>query len=83
MARALLLRPLTMDALEAQLAIAEFEETWREVRYHEGRASVADVEEAIRRVNALRRLADDVARRQATGASLSWPAPRATAPAGN
>jgi hypothetical protein len=61
-ARALLKSPDTMDAIDTQLATAEFEETWLEVRYHEGRATVAEVELAIRRVNTLRRLADRAAR---------------------
>jgi len=72
-----------MDTFDAQLAIAEFEEIWLEVRYHEGRATVADVEDAIRRVNALRRLADDRARRHAAGESFPWPASQASVPAGN
>jgi hypothetical protein len=44
-----------MDAFEARLAIAEFEELWTEVEYHEGRAGVADVERAIAQVDGLRR----------------------------
>ncbi len=51
-----------MDAIDTQLALAEFEEAWVAVRYHEGQASVADVQQAIRRVNKLRRLADQVTR---------------------
>ncbi len=51
-----------MDAIDTQLALAEFEEAWLAVRYHEGYASVADVQQAIRRVNKLRRLADQVTR---------------------
>jgi len=51
-----------MDAIDTQLATAEFEETWLEVRYHEGLATVDEVERAIRRVNNLRRLADRAAR---------------------
>ena len=68
-----------MDAIEAQLATAEFEEMWLEVRYHEGRASVADVERAIDLVNELRRLAEEIA----VDGALAWPAPRSRAVAGH
>jgi hypothetical protein len=71
--------PPGMDAIDTQLAAAEFEEIWLEVRYHEGRATIGDVERAIRWVNELRRLADE----QEIGAALPWPAPRASAAAGH
>ena len=68
-----------MDAIETQLATAEFEEMWLEVRYHEGGASLADVERAIDLVNELRRLAEEMA----VGGGLAWPAPRSRAVAGH
>ena len=70
---------LAMDAIDVQLATAEFEEMWLEVGYHEGRASVGDVERAISWVNELRRLADELA----LGVAFPWPAPRSTAPSGH
>jgi hypothetical protein len=70
-----------MDAFEARLGIAEFEELWTEVEYHAGRARVADVERAIARVDELRGLA----RRHRADrlAGLPRPARRATATLGH
>jgi hypothetical protein len=62
-----------MNALETQLATAEFEETWLEVRYHEGQATLAEVEEAIARVSQLRALVDRIAVEQtAEAGALEW-----------
>ena len=72
---------VTMEWTDRALARAEFEEAWIEVEYHEGRASVADVEAAIARVNAVRRLTAKMQRAQCTGRTFPWRAPRAAAPA--
>ena len=74
-----LLRAPDMDAIEVQLAAAEFEEIWLEVRYHEGSATIGDVSRAIQWVNELRRLVEE----RAVGGPLPWPAPRETADAGH
>ena len=70
-----------MNALEAQLATAEFEETWLEVRYHEGKATLAEVEQAIARVSELRALADRLALEHTVeaGALEWWTAPSVAA----
>ena len=68
-----------MDAIDTQLVVAEFEEIRLEVRYHEGRATIGDVERAIRWVNDLRRLADQ----HEISGTLPWPALRASAVAGH
>jgi hypothetical protein len=65
----------TMDAIEAQLEVAEFEALWLEVNYHEHGATVAEVERAISRVNRLRGLADRMADARMAGETLSWNAP--------
>ena len=72
-----------MEAIDRALSRAEFEEAWLEVQYHEGRASVADVQAAIARVNAVRRLAAKMKRAQHTGRTFPWRAPQASAPAGH
>jgi hypothetical protein len=64
---------LAMDMLDAELAKAEFEETWLEVRYHEGEATLAEVEQAMARVNELRALVERLAAvRAAEGGMLAW-----------
>jgi hypothetical protein len=64
---------LAMDMLDAELAKAEFEETWLEVRYHEGKATLAEVEQAMARVNDLRALVERLAAvRAAEGGMLEW-----------
>jgi hypothetical protein len=72
-----------MDALDAELARAEFEETWLEVRYHEGEATLAEVEHAIARVNELRALVERMSVRTADGALEWWTSPRPIAAAGH
>jgi hypothetical protein len=69
--------------VDMELATAEFEATWLEVRYHEGGATVAEVQAAIRRVDALRRTAATITRRRAIGATLSWQPSRPLQPIGN
>jgi hypothetical protein len=77
------LPPVMTEGLNMELARAEFEATWLEVRYQEGRASVADVERAIRRVDELRRMARAFAKARAAGGSFPWHGRTAVAPAGN
>ena len=77
------LLPSIMELIEAQLASAEFEATWLEVRYHDGSATVAQVEAAIRRVDELRRLAREAVRRRRVTVTLGSPAPERRAPLGN
>jgi hypothetical protein len=72
-----------MEGVDAQLAMAEFEALWIEVRYHEGRATAADVEGAIRRVNGLRRLAHDLQSPRKVGCTFPWREARPLTPAGN
>jgi hypothetical protein len=72
-----------MDAVDAQLTTAEFEAIWIEVRYHEGRATAADLEAAIRQVNALRRLAHDLELGRAVGCTFPWREARPLTSAGN
>src|SRR5262249_23742893 len=81
LARAVLCIPRIMEWTDRALARAEFEEAWAEVEYHEGRASLADVQAAIARVNAVRRLIAKMQRAQHTGRTFPWRAPRTTAPA--
>jgi hypothetical protein len=61
-----------MDALDAELARAEFEETWLEVRYHEGEATFDEVEQAIARVNELRALVERLAVQTADSGAVEW-----------
>ena len=78
------LSPMTaMEAVNTQLATAEFEALWIEVRYHEGRATAADVEAAIHRVNDLRRLAHDLRYGRKVGFTFSWREARPLTSAGN
>jgi hypothetical protein len=69
--------------IDMELATAQFEATWLEVRYHEEGASVAEVEAAIRRVDALRRVAATMAHERAVGESFSWRAPEVRQIAGH
>ena len=79
----LLSRSVMMEGMDTALAMAEFEATWLEVSYQDGRASVAEVQRAIRRVDELRRVAAALARAYATGNGLTWSVRRAVAPAGH
>jgi len=72
-----------MDAIEAQLETAEFEALWLEVRYHEGGASVAEVERAIRRVDGLKRLVMRMDEARLAGETFPWPAAAAVAAVGH
>ena len=72
-----------MEQIETQLATAEFVALWLEVRFHEGRATAADVEKAIRRVNDLRRLTHDLRYGESVGCAFPWRAQRPVGCAGN
>ena len=72
-----------MDTMAALLETAEFEALWLEARYHEGRATVADVENAIRQVNELRKLAATLASRRTAGFVFPWRPAEAVTSAGN
>jgi hypothetical protein len=72
-----------MNAIEAQLETAEFEALWLEVRYHEGRASVAEVERAIRRVDQLKRIAARMDEARLAGETFPWPETAAVAAVGH
>ena len=70
-----------MDMLDAELAKAEFEETWLEVRYHEGEATLADVEQAMARVNELRALVERLGAVRGADGALAWWTSRSVAAA--
>jgi len=72
-----------IDTLDMELATAQFEATWLEVRYHEDDATVAEVEAAIRRVDALRRVVATMAHERAVGESVCWHAPDTRVSAGH
>ncbi len=72
-----------MQAIEIELATAEFEALWLQARCYEGRASVGAVQEAMRRVDELRALADELAHDRMVSGPLSGHAPRPAAVAGN
>ena len=75
--------PIPDDTAFAAAYDAEFEAVWLQVRFHEGAATVADVEEAIERVNELRRLARDLVRRRRTSVVFASHEARPSALAGN
>jgi hypothetical protein len=72
-----------MQAIETELATAEFEALWLQARYYEGRVNVAVVRAAICRVDELRRLAAELADGRMVNGALFWRDPCTTAVAGN
>jgi len=65
------------------LLLVEFEAYWTEVRYHEGRASVAEVSAAARLLNRVRRAVAETERQRTIGCVFPWCPELAVEPSGN
>ena len=72
-----------MRPIDIELETAEFEALWLQARCYEGRAAVADVRAAMRRVTELRTCAADLAECRVVDGPLFWGESRATVATGN